>query len=72
MIKYNPIKGNNMSTYKVTKNSNSVSSNESENLNLVETLESENIDNTMINNYQELNNKCDKVITKIKNRKLKK
>jgi len=61
-----------MSTYKVTKNSNSVSSNESENLNLVETLESENIDNTMINNYQELNNKCDKVITKIKNRKLKK
>lgn len=61
-----------MSINKVVKNYNGVDFNESENFNLIETLESENANNTMSNSYQELNSKCDEVITKIKNRKLKK
>lgn len=58
-----------MSTYKALKISNSNTSNE--NLNINEVVESESIETSVLNNYQELNNKCDKVITKIKDRKLK-
>ncbi len=60
-----------MSTNKITKFSNNTISNEVVNSIVAESSESEEIDINVINNYQELNNKCDKVITKIKNRKLK-
>lgn len=58
-----------MSTYKHSNVLNNSSSNENVNTN---ELESESLEISLIVNYQELNNKCDKVITKIKNRKLKK
>jgi hypothetical protein len=59
-----------MSTYKALKTSNS--SNDNQNTSNTDSIEAESIDNLIIINYQELNNKCDKVIDKIKNRKLKK
>lgn len=60
-----------MSTYKSSKVLNNSSSNENVNV-TTNDLEPENLEISLVVNYQELNNKCDKVITKIKNRKLKK
>lgn len=60
-----------MSTYKSSKVLNNSSSNENVNV-TANDLEPENLEISLVVNYQELNNKCDKVITKIKNRKLKK
>ena len=59
-----------MSTHKVKKFSSTVISTEIVN-SIIESSDPENIDSNLINNYQELSEKCDKVITKIKNRKLK-
>jgi hypothetical protein len=59
-----------MSTHKVKKFSGTVISTEIVN-SIIESSDPENIDSNLINNYQELSEKCDKVITKIKNRKLK-
>jgi len=60
-----------MSTYKSSKVLNNSYSNENVNV-TANNLETENLEISLVVNYQELNNKCDKVITKIKNRKLKK
>lgn len=59
-----------MSIQKVIKISNTNSLNES--VNVSEISDVEELDTAIIVNYQELNSKCDKVITKIKNRKVKK
>lgn len=60
-----------MSTYKNTKKNTNVST-ETVDLNATETMEPEIIDDVIVSSYQELNNKCDKIITKIKSRKIKK
>lgn len=61
-----------MQSNKAKKISNEVVSVESANFNFSETLEKEQLDASVVNNYEELNTKCDKVITKIKLRKIQK
>ena len=51
----------------MTKNSSS-----NEKVMTTESSESEELDINIINNYNQLNDKCDVIISKIKNRKLKK